>query len=108
MSPKSPWRILTAVLLAFALVAAACGDDEEDAPAAPEPAPAAPAEEPAEEPMDEPEEPAEEAMEEPAEEPAEEAMEEPAEEPMEMAPLKIGLIAQVEELMAFPEVPAVA
>jgi len=113
MSPKSPWRILTAVLLAFALVAAACGDDEDDAPAAPEPAPAEPAEEPAEEPMEEPaeepmEEPAEEPMEEPAEEPAEEPMEEPAEEPMEMAPLKIGLIAQVEELMAFPEVPAVA
>lgn len=67
-------------------------------------------------------EPAEESMEEPAEEsmeePAEEPMEEPAEEPMEetdsmmadesMDPVKIGLIAQVEELMAFPEVPAVA
>ena len=119
MSPKSPWRFLTAVLIAFALVAAACGDDEDDAPAAAEPAPAAPAEEPAEEPMDEP---AEEPMDEPAEEPAEEPMEEPAEEPMEepmdepdsmmadesMAPVKIGLIAQVEELMAFPEVPAVA
>ena len=118
MSPKSSWRVLAAVLLAFALVAAACGDDEEDAPAASEPAPAAPAEEPAEEPMEEPaEEPMEEPMEEPAEEPAEEPMEEPAEEPMEepdsmmadesMEPVKIGLIAQVEELMAFPEVPAV-
>ncbi len=116
MSPKSSWRVLAAVLLSFALIAAACGDDEEDAPAVAEPAPA---EEPAEEPMDEPaeesmEEPAEESMEEPAEEP----MEEPAEEPMEetdsmmadesMDPVKIGLIAQVEELMAFPEVPAVA
>ena len=121
MSPKSPWRLLTAVLLAFALVAAACGDDEDDAPAAEAPAPAAPAEEPAEEPMDEPEEPAEEPMdepEEPMEEPAEESMDEPAEEPMDetdsmmadesMDPVKIGLIAQVEELMAFPEVPAVA
>ena len=121
MSPKSPWRLLTAVLLAFALVAAACGDDEDDAPAAEAPAPAAPAEEPAKEPMDEPEEPAEEPMdepEEPMEEPAEESMDEPAEEPMDetdsmmadesMDPVKIGLIAQVEELMAFPEVPAVA
>ena len=121
MSPKSPWRLLTAVLLAFALVAAACGDDEDDAPAAEAPAPAAPAEEPAEEPMEEPEEPAEEPMdepEEPMEEPAEESMDEPAEEPMDetdsmmadasMDPVKIGLIAQVEELMAFPEVPAVA
>ena len=121
MSPKSPWRLLTAVLLAFALVAAACGDDEDDAPAAEAPAPAAPAEEPAEESMDEPEEPAEEPMdepEEPMEEPVEESMDEPAEEPMDetdsmmadesMDPIKIGLIAQVEELMAFPEVPAVA
>ncbi|MCY4369964.1 MAG: ABC transporter substrate-binding protein [bacterium] len=120
MSPKSPWRLLTAVLLAFALVAAACGDDEDDAPAAEAPAPAAPAEEAAEEPMEEPEEPAEEPMdepEEPMEEPAEESMDEPAEEPMDetdsmmadesMDPVKIGLIAQVEELMAFPEVPAV-
>ena len=131
MSPKSSWRVLAAVLLAFALVAAACGDDDDDAPAAEEPAPAAPAEEPAEEPMEEPaEEPAEEPMEEPAEEPAEEPMEEPAEEPAEepmeetaeepmeetdsmmadesMEPVKVGLIAQIEELMAFPEVPAVA
>ncbi len=59
MSPKSPWRLLTAVLLAFALVAAACGDDEDDAPAAEAPAPAAPAEEAAEEPMEGPEEAAE-------------------------------------------------
>ncbi len=117
MSPKSSWRVLAAVLLAFALVAAACGDDEEDAPAAAEPAPAAPAEEPADEPMDEPaEEPMEEPADEPMDEPAEEPMEEPADEPMEepdsmmadesMEPVKIGLIAQVEELMAFPEVPA--
>ena len=75
------WRML-ALLLAFVLVAAACGDDDEEA------APQAPAEEPAEEPAEAPaeepmEEPAEEPMEEPAEEPAEEPMEEPAEEPME-------------------------
>ena len=119
MSPKSSWRVLAAVLLAFALVAAACGDGDDDAPAAEEPAPAAPAEDPVEEPMEEPaEEPAEEPMEEPAEDPAEEPMEEPAEEPMEetdsmmadesMEPVKVGLIAQIEELMAFPEVPAVA
>ena len=117
MSPKSSWRVLVAVLLAFALAAAACGDDD-DAPAAEEPAPAAPAEEPTE-PADEPtEEPADEPAEEPMEETAEEPMEEAAEEPMEetdsmmadesMAPVKIGLIAQIEELMAFPEVPAVA
>ena len=114
MSPKSTWRLLTAVLLVFALVAAACGDDEEDAPAAPEPAPA---DEPAEEPMEEPaEEPMDEPAEEPMDEPAEEPMDEPAEEPMDesdsmmadesMEPVKIGLIAQVEELMAFPEVTA--
>ena len=68
-------RWLLALLAVFALVAAACGDDEEAAPAeTPAEAPAdAPAEEPAEEPMEEAEEPAEEPMEEPAEEPMEEA-----------------------------------
>jgi basic membrane protein A len=59
----------------FALVAAACGDDDDAAPAP------APAEEPAEAPAEPAEEPMEEA--EPAEEPMEEA--EPAEEPMEEA-----------------------
>ena len=119
MSPKSTWRLLTAVLLAFTLVAAACGGDD-DAPAAvDEPAPTAAAEEPAEEPMEEAmEEPAEEPMEEPEEEAMEESAEEPMEEPMDdsadmmadesLETVKIGLIAQVEELMAFPEVPAVA
>ena len=119
MSPKS-WRALAAVLLAFALVAAACGDDDDDAPAAEAPAPAEePAEAPAEEPAEAPaEEPAEAPAEEPAEAPMEDAAEAPAEEPAEapdsmtadesMAPVKVGLIAQIEELMAFPEVPAVA
>ena len=124
MSPKSRWRLLTACLLVFALVAAACGDDDDDAPpAVDEPSPTAPAEEPMEEPaeesMEEPaQEPADEPMEEPAEAPADEPMEEPAEapadEPMDDAmadeslePVKIGMIAQIEELMAFPEVPAV-
>ena len=119
MSSKSRWRLMGAVLLAFALIAAACGDDDE-APSTAEPAAPAPAEEPADEPMEEPaEEPADEPMEEPAEEPMEEPMEEPVDEPMEepmddtmadesMEPVKIGMIAQVEELMAFPEVPAVA
>ena len=32
MSPKSSWRVLAAALLSFALIAAACGDDEEDPP----------------------------------------------------------------------------
>ena len=70
-------RWILAVLAVFALVAAACGDDDDAAPAP------APAEEPAEEAA--PAEPAEEPMEEaePAEEPMEEA--EPAEEPMEEA-----------------------
>ena len=74
-----------AVVLAFAIVAAACGDDDEEpasqpeapaeeAGAAPDPEPEAPAEEP-EAPADEPEAPAEEP-EAPAEEP-----EAPAEEP---------------------------
>ena len=85
------WRWM-AVVLAFAIVAAACGDDEEpasqpEAPAeepsaAPDPEAEAPAEEPeapAEEPEPEPEAPAEEP-DAPAEEPEPEP-EEPAEEP---------------------------
>ena len=50
-------------------------------------------------------------MDEPADEPADEPMDEPADSAMadeSMEPVKIGMIAQVEELMAFPEVPAVA
>ena len=111
MNTKSSWRVLAAVLLAFALIAAACGDDAQDAPVAQEPAPAAPADEPAAEPVDEP---AEEPMDEPTDEPADQPAEEPTEESgsmmadESMEPLKIGLIAQIEELMAFPEVPAVA
>ncbi len=124
------WRLLAALLAVLALVAAACGDDDDDA--APVPAPTTA--EATEEPMDDPEAPAEDsgpnAMEEPDEEPespmeesAETPMDETAEEPMDsempmedsammadesMAPVQIALIAQVEELLAFPEVPAVA
>lgn len=74
-------KTLLALVLALALVAAACGGDDDDSVATGEPQPA---EEPAEEPMDEAEEPAEEPMEDDEEpmEPAEEPMEE-AEEPMD-------------------------
>ena len=125
MSPKSRWRLFTAGLLALALVAASCGDDDDDdaAPAAPEPTAAAPAEEPAwRSPwMETTTMPRMTTMAEPRpcrtddhadhdDEPADEAMDDSrwmmADESME--PVKIGLIAQVEELMAFPEVPAVA
>ncbi|MEM7287184.1 MAG: ABC transporter substrate-binding protein [Actinomycetota bacterium] len=75
-------KTLLALLLALALVAAACGGDDDDAVATGEPD--ASASEPADEPMEEPaDEPMEEDMEEAAEEPMEEEMEEPAEEPME-------------------------
>ena len=106
MSTKPRWRLIAAVLMAFALVAAACGDDDEPT-AADEPAAPAPADEPADEPMDEP---ADEPMDEPADEPADEPMDEPADSAMadeSLEPVKIGMIAQIEELMAFPEVPAV-
>ena len=79
-------RRLTAVLVPLALVAAACGGDDDAEPAAePTEEPVeAPAEEPVEEPVEEPaEEPVEEPVEEPAEEPVEEPVEEPAEEPTE-------------------------
>ena len=80
------WRWM-AVVLAFVLLAGACGDDEEPAGQAEAPAeePEAPAEEPeAEAPAEEPEAPAEEP-EAPAEEPEAEP-EAPAEEPEPEAP----------------------
>lgn len=75
---SATWRSLFALLLAFAMLAAACGSDDDGGsePAAEEPATEEPAEEPSEEPS---EEPAEEPAEEPSEEPAEEPMDEPAE-----------------------------
>ena len=78
-----PPKTLLALLVALAMVAAACGGDDGDPVATGEPQTAEPAEEPADEPMDEPmeEESAEEAMDEPMEEePAEEPTDEPAEE----------------------------
>ena len=119
MSPKSRLRFFTAGLLALALVAASCGDDDDDAaPAAPEPTAAAPAEAPAEEPMDDDDDHADDDDDDHADhdddhadhddDHADEAMDDSegamADESME--PVKIGLIAQVEELMAFPEVTA--
>ena len=71
-----PPKTLLALLVALAMVAAACGGDDGDPVATGEPQTAEPAEEPADEPMDEPME--EEAAEEPMDEPMEE---EPAEEP---------------------------
>ena len=71
-----------APLVALALVAAACGGDDDTADEPSE----EPAEEPTEEPADEPsEEPADEPSEEPAEEPSEQPADEPSEEPMEPA-----------------------
>ena len=71
---------LLALLVALALVAAACGGDDDDSIATGEPQPT---EAPAEERVGDAEEPAEEPMdEEPAEEPAEEPMDD-AEEPMD-------------------------
>ena len=90
------WMRLTAVLLVFGLLAAACGDDDEAAEPADAPATtAAPAPEPEEE-MAEPEEEmaeeemAEEEMAEPEEEMAEEEMAEPEEEMAEPEPVDFG------------------
>ncbi len=115
------WRTL-AVVMTFTIVAAACGsDDAEEAPAASGSSDDAEMTQPAED-----EQPADDAQAEPEDTASEQAVDEPAmEEPMEepadggdaevspaaddsMAPIKIGLIAQIEELMAFPEVPAAA
>ncbi len=93
--PHRGWLQLLAVVLAFGLIAAACGDDEDEAPAPAVEAPAeeAPAEEaPAEEEMAE-EAPAEEEMAEEA--PAEEEMAEEAPAEEEMAadePIIVGYV----------------
>ena len=98
-----------APLMALALVAAACGGDDDGAD---EPADE-PTEEPADEPTEEPAgEPTEEPSEEPADEPTEEPSEEPSEEPMEPADeiaydygvtedtIRIGLNADLSGLFA--------
>ena len=121
---------LSAVVLVFALVAAACGDDEDEAPAPvaepAEPAPAEPTEALADDADDMADEAATDDM---ADEPAADDMaDEAAADDMadEMAdeaaadgmaggaaddslpPVKIGMIAQEEELIAFPEMRAAA
>ena len=99
-------RVLVAPLVALALVAAACGGDDDSAE---EPATEEPAEEPADDGAEEPaEEPADDGAEEPAaeepaeepaaEEPAEEpAAEEPAEEPAAMTPQRGGTLTYLLE-----------
>ena len=80
MTPKS-WKALLIVMAAFALVAAACGDDDDvSTPAAPA------AEEPAAPAAEEPAAPA-------AEEPAAPAAEEPAAEPLKIAFVHVGPVA---------------
>ena len=121
---------LSAVVLVFALVAAACGDDEDEAPAPvaepAEPAPAEPTEALADDADDMADEAATDDM---ADEPtADDMADEAAADDMadEMAdeaaadgmaggaaddslpPVKIGMIAQEEELIAFPEMRAAA
>ena len=80
MRHTKPWRAVLALLAAVALVATACGDDEEAA--APQPEPAAPTAETPAEPAPEPDpEPAPEPDPEPAPEPDPEPAPEPAPEP---------------------------
>ena len=73
------WRILLVLLAVFALVASACGNDDDDSPAAVPEATEAPA--PAEEPDDEPAAPADEPDDEPADEPEDEPAAAPEDEP---------------------------
>ncbi len=86
---KKHASVWLALLAAFAMIASACGDDEETTAE-----PAAPAEEPAAAPAEEPAEaPAEEPAEAPAEEPAEAPAEEPAEEPAGLPGEGVDVIA---------------
>ncbi len=105
---KSLWKLI-ALVAAFGLIMAACGSDDDDAPAASSEPAEVETTEPAEEEMTEPAEeemaePAEEEMAEPAEEemtePAEEEMTEPAEEEM-AGPADIGEVTTI-ELIANP------
>jgi len=73
------WRTLLALVAVFALVASACGNDDDDAPVS-EPETAAPEDEPAPEPEPEPE-PEDEPEDEPASEPEPEEEDEPAPAP---------------------------
>jgi len=91
-SNQSRWLRLLAVLLAFVLVAAACGDDDETS--------AESSDDTASDAADDDGGSAADSGDDSAEDTADE---EPA-----AAPLKIGMIAQTEELLAFPEVPAAA
>ncbi len=89
---RSSTARLLAILIALALAVAACGNDDDSQDSA-----------------DSPPEPTAAPAEEPEEAPAEEPTAAPAEEPEEVPapdPVKIGLIAQEEELLAFPEVRA--
>ena len=95
------WRLL-ALFLVAALLAAACGSDDDDGETSTEATEEA-TEEAAEEATEEPaEEATEEAAEEATEEPAEEATEEATEEPMEDDGLAAAAAA-VEELNAIPD-----
>jgi len=91
-SNQSRWLRLLAVLLAFVLVAAACGDDDETS--------AESSDDTASDAADDDGGSAADSGDDSAEDTADD---EPA-----AAPLKIGMIAQTEELLAFPEVPAAA
>ena len=94
-------RFVVALMAVFALVAAACGDDDV-ATEAPEPAPAdepapAPADEPAPAPADEP-----------APAPADEPAPAPADEPAPAETLKIGVIESQTSFCAPVDIPALA
>ena len=91
-SNQSRWLRLLAVLLAFVLVAAACGDDDETGAESSDDTASDAADDDSGSAADNGDASAEDT-----------ADEEPA-----VAPLKIGMIAQTEELLAFPEVPAAA
>lgn len=98
---QSQWLRLLAILLAFVLVAAACGDDDTSADDGGDDVADDSGDDAANDGGDD-------AADDGGDDTAEDDGDDMAENEPAVDPVKIGLIAQTEELFAFPEVPAAA
>lgn len=104
-SKQSRWLRLLAVLLAFMMVAAACGDDDEGDAGAGNDAGDAAADDSSDDSADDA---SDDSANDSSNDSADDSSNDMTEDEPASDPVKIGLIAQTEELFAFPEVPAAA